>query len=151
MLRFNQRLYNPYDGYASDQEYLDEGFASSIKEKLGLAPKSKLGQAFDSLKGKLGMKEKSKFAQALDSIKGKFGSQKKSAFGQALDHLKANKGRIAARAAGQIGAHLLYNKATGKGYKDDWLNGSLGDKVRRIGVSHAGANIGDAIYQKFSK
>ena len=97
------------------------------------------------------MKEKSKFAQALDTIKDKFGSQKKSKFGQALDHLKANKGRIAARAAGQLGAHLLYNKATGKGYKDDWLHGSFGDKVKRIGVSQAGANIGDALYQKFSK
>lgn len=151
MLKFNQHFYNPYNEYASDQESLDEGFASSIKEKLGLAPKSKFGQAFDSLKGKLGMKEKSKFAQALDSIKGKFGSQKKSAFGQALEHLKANKGRIAARAAGQLGAHLLYNKATGKGYKDDWLHGSFGDKMKRIGVSHAGANLGDALYQKFSQ
>ena len=140
MLRFNEHLYNPYDGYSGDQVSLDEGFASSIKEKLGMAPKSKLG-----------MKEKSKFAQALDTIKDKFGSQKKSKFGQALDHLKANKGRIAARAAGQLGAHLLYNKATGKGYKDDWLHGSFGDKVKRIGVSQAGANIGDALYQKFSK
>lgn len=78
-------------------------------------------------------------------------AQKKSAFGQALEHLKANKDRSAARAAGQLGAHLLYNKATGKGYKDDWLHGSFDGKMKRIGASHDGTSLGDALYQKFSQ
>jgi len=133
MLRFNDHLYHPsYDEDGSDQRYLDEGFVSSIKEKLGMAP------------------PKSKFRRALDSIKSKFNSQKSGAFGQAHEYLKkVNKGRLAAKAGGALGINLLANKLSGrtvrgdlKGFKTAALRGSL---------TKSGADLGGMLYDHFAK
>ena len=151
MTGFNQHLYNPYtDGI---QTSLDEGFTSSIKEKLGLAPKqSGFSKALSTVKSKLGLEHKpeSGFSKALSGLKGKLGmGPKKGKLDQAMDYLKANKGKLAARAAGSFGTHALYNKLSGSSYKDDVLHGGLKGNLKRMAISHAGGNLGELIYNKF--
>lgn len=130
MTNFQRHLYHPY---TDDDQSLDEGFVSSVKEKLGLAP------------------PKSKFRKALDSIKSKFKSQKTSAFGKALEHLKANKGRLAAKAAGAIGANMLASKMTGNSLRDDVVGPKANFKrgFARGMLATSGAHLGGLAYDVF--
>lgn len=152
MSNFKSHLYQPfYDDYNSDQEYLDEGFVSSVKEKLGMAPKSKFGQALDRIKGKLGMHQKGKFAQALENIKSKLNNPKSGALGKAHEYLKkVNKGRLAANAAGAVGINLLANKLTGRSVRGD-LKGGLRSAILRGSLTTSGSNLGGSLYDLFAK